>query len=561
MFSTWVKKTTVIIIILILFSLSFSKYGQSIPLNTLNCLQQEAYKAANNLMYASVPGKVTITDNPTLGYLTIHVTPGYNYAPNPLGNYQFIPVAECMSIVAPSLMVACNQTGILKPAEYVSGLPSYSYAANTSSYCEMKIPYSAASLNCPAGQSLLNGQCQPCGSNQYAQNNACISCPQGSYSNSGSTSCSSCPAGTRWIKLGDPAAYPCSTCSAGTYSAAGATNCTNCPAGQTSSSGATACTNCPAGQISVSGGVCTNCPGGMKSTDGKTCPAVCTNGQVPAANRQSCVDCPGGMKSTDGKTCPAVCTNGQVPAANGQSCVDCPGGMKSADSKTCPAVCTPGKITSANGIDCEDCPAGTSSPSASNTCTPCAAGQFSAKGGLCTPCPTGQTSQAGASSCEISCGNGRVDNSEQCDLGANNGKNNGCTNTCTIQNLNWTCTTTEAEFDALISSSDPDSLKSLYIQLNANATSNSTAPANNRISSADFIAQCLSTPAVWPNACNQYLKDIKRFKQLNKTISIATAFDGAPVTPACKDNNSVVLQETNNTTIKVNCVPVSGSVE
>ena len=98
-------------------------------------------------------------------------------------------------------------------------------------------------------------------------NNTCIPCKAGKYSNSGAKHCSPCETG-KFSEMGSP---ECQYCPMGEFSSStGAPFCLKCPAGSYSNqSGTIVCTDCEAGKYSdVLGGekenVCKECfPGGM----------------------------------------------------------------------------------------------------------------------------------------------------------------------------------------------------------------------------------------------------------------------------------------------------------
>jgi hypothetical protein len=91
---------------------------------------------------------------------------------------------------------------------------------------------------CPAGQTLDNGACTPCGASAIktaAGNGVCSSCTGEKVANTARTECI-CPAGKTLV---DSA---CASCTAGKYKAeAGNGECGDCPSGKSPSSDFTSC--------------------------------------------------------------------------------------------------------------------------------------------------------------------------------------------------------------------------------------------------------------------------------------------------------------------------------
>ncbi len=97
-----------------------------------------------------------------------------------------------------------------------------------------------------------------------ASASACVSCPPGTYSESGSSVCTNCTAGR---SNSAPNQIQCALCFAGTFSAMNASReCTSCQAGRyTSNSGQTSCTGAVAGSFSANGLTQQLCPSGTFS--------------------------------------------------------------------------------------------------------------------------------------------------------------------------------------------------------------------------------------------------------------------------------------------------------
>ncbi|MBP9723039.1 MAG: hypothetical protein KBD64_07795 [Gammaproteobacteria bacterium] len=153
------------------------------------------------------------------------------------------------------------------------------------------------------------------------------------------------------------------------------------------------------------------------------------------------------------------------------------------------------------------------------------------------------------------CGNGILEGSEACDLGTKNGPNTGCDATsCTIQ-TGWKCAAADTPnyatnvTNTVATASNPNaafltpvstqlSLADLWavlgntiqLQLAPGASTPSIPTGVTHISS--IVAKqvnCNTTPVTgFGPLCAQYAKDITRFKELNKTVSIETMFSLSP---------------------------------
>ena len=185
-------------------------------------------------------------------------------------------------------------------------------------------------------------------------------CAAGTYSATGTGTCTPCPAGTYSNSAGS---LFCPACAPGTFSGAptstlGATSCTACATNYYSIAGASSCfSSCPAGTY-PSGGVCQSCGHGTSSAGGVTqCTACASN----------------------------TYTNSLIGAT---ACVA---------STNCPS----GSIFSSTAASCVLCPANTFSNK--GVCSPCAANTYAPQGSVastqCVAC--GTTSPPGVS---IQCG-------------------------------------------------------------------------------------------------------------------------------------------------------------
>ena len=132
----------------------------------------------------------------------------------------------------------------------------------------------------------------------------CLSCPAGTYSSAGATSCTSCL--TTGVEACNSitgkatsckAGYgysngSCSICAAGKYSAGGTAGCSTCPAGTYSAAGASGCTSCLTGKYSAAGASsCTACTNSKPSSASYTsnatsnsCSWSCNSGYTKVGN-------------------------------------------------------------------------------------------------------------------------------------------------------------------------------------------------------------------------------------------------------------------------------------
>ena len=262
------------------------------------------------------------------------------------------------------------------------------------SYC----PAGANPQSCPAGQysPMNSASCSECGAGTYNSgtgNTGCSTCPAG-YRCTGGANISQCPAGY----YSNAGAVNCTRCSAGKYSAAGSASCSSCPAGTYSAAGASSCTSCPAGSYCSGGTNKVACPAGTYSAAGATSCSSCPAGQYSAAGSSSCTSCPAGSYCSGGTnkvTCPA----GTYSAAGASRCTNCPAGKYSAAGASSCTTCTAG-YRCPGGSNRIQCAAGTYSAAGASSCTSCVAGKYSAAGASsCTNCPAGKYSTGGASSC------------------------------------------------------------------------------------------------------------------------------------------------------------------
>ena len=289
---------------------------------------------------------------------------------------------------------------------------------------------------CPAGSYCTGGTAKATCPTGYtsaagatAQSSCYISCTGGYIASAGASSCTACPKGsskaTHTVNYGGTSS--CSTCAAGTYtSSTGQSSCSSCAAGTyNTGTGNTGCTTCSAGTYNTGTGntSCTTCPAGSYCTGG-TAKATCPTGYTSAA----------GAKAQ--ASCYISCTGGYIASAGASSCTACPKGKAKSThtvnygyTSSCDS-CAAGKYTSSTGqSSCSSCAAGTYNTGTGNTgCTTCSAGTYNTgtgntscttcpAGSYCTggtakaTCPTGYTSAAGTkaqASCYISCTGGYI---------------------------------------------------------------------------------------------------------------------------------------------------------
>ena len=355
----------------------------------------------------------------------------------------------CGQNAAPNLFYADGRSVGLSTAK--GGLGGVELAINGQSCCgsdwaamEISIwqrPLSQAELLAVSNyySSILNGtfsqngvySCTSCAAGEYStgfgeQN--CLLCPAGNYSSAdGATSCSHCDVGTyssiagvstselcllctAGTFVGSQGASSCLACSAGTYGtslgATGAGNCVNCSLGSYSSATGAAsiqtCSLCVAGTFStnfgaVSSNICSSCAAGTFST---------------ALGTGICSQCPAGFYSTSlgaiaQSTCVTCAAGSYLSTLGGSAASDC-------------TLCFTGAYSLGRGRTsasfCSLCGAGTYQPklgqSTESACTLCGPGTYSTGIGMstpdsCTGCGVGTYSTArGLQSTCATCGAG-----------------------------------------------------------------------------------------------------------------------------------------------------------
>lgn len=131
-------------------------------------------------------------------------------------------------------------------------------------------------------------ECTICAGGTKCTSNSSTSCNTGEYSFPGSSTCSSCPAGSFCASTTVPFSTPCKF---GTISSAASTTCTNCSAGK-SCVGNTAETSCATGTYSPAGtGVCFTCPSNTICISNSGSESFCDVNKKPNAAQTSCTAC------------------------------------------------------------------------------------------------------------------------------------------------------------------------------------------------------------------------------------------------------------------------------
>jgi hypothetical protein len=106
--------------------------------------------------------------------------------------------------------------------------------------------YRGECITCPTGTWSLYGStsCKGCPAGQFTNDHlSCVNCEAGEYSQRKSRACLKCAVG----KVSQPKSKSCTACQAGSYADLVLNICTKCPIGQYSRAKASACTLCPPG--------------------------------------------------------------------------------------------------------------------------------------------------------------------------------------------------------------------------------------------------------------------------------------------------------------------------
>lgn len=197
-------------------------------------------------------------------------------------------------------------------------------------------------------------------------------------------------------------------CNAGTYQSSEAMSyCDNCANGSTSEPGATSCTSCPANLYSnrttnficapcdfpltpINGERCGICPYGQGINQYGYCNSCLSNMFSNSSTNNQCYNCPSYSTSDAGSSSCTTCSPGQYMHRNSTnmiavgSCVNCPAGTYSASTLL------------SSSSQCIKCPANTFSDtegsSKVNNCKPCSFGYWSEPGSTeCNSCSDADT--------------------------------------------------------------------------------------------------------------------------------------------------------------------------
>ncbi|GMH90310.1 hypothetical protein TrST_g1356, partial [Triparma strigata] len=261
--------------------------------------------------------------------------------------------------------------------------------------------------------------------------NGCSVCPNGKFSNPGSTSCSNCDETPGYVSLSgesraaaceycgpgfyaDQTFHTCKECEIDSYSVGGVNECISCPSGTNNAVASTSCSPCPPGTIST-GTSCDQCEKGKYGEFGATSCDPCDGdgqyadefglaacktapaGEKPTSDRQGVERYPAGKYSTGGEDECTECGSGETSDAGAAGCRTCTtcgtGKYKISD-------CSPGSET-----QCGDCPKNTftiSSAADINGCENCPVGGHSQPGaGYCDQCRSGKYYEEQSNSCEF----------------------------------------------------------------------------------------------------------------------------------------------------------------
>ena len=151
---------------------------------------------------------------------------------------------ECATGYTGDNCASCDENYHMKNNACVADCTSNSCDAGMGKTCNT----TTHECECATGYTKSGDSCALCDRGTYKDhvgNDACSSCPGGTYSELGATSCTSCPAGTYETRSAPNGEY-CTQCPANTYSAVGATACTPCPNNGTSPAGSTSESACVA---------------------------------------------------------------------------------------------------------------------------------------------------------------------------------------------------------------------------------------------------------------------------------------------------------------------------
>lgn len=238
-----------------------------------------------------------------------------------------------------------------------------------------------------------------------------VSCDPGTYYDSESNYCPTCPIGRYSNFTSPPWPLECRLCSSGQFTnQLGSTECRACATGKLSTPERDSCTTCVAGQYAKENSACVSCEVGRYAPQALTGSCLgCSDGSHTNANKGAtlCVPCDAGRYATafTAVNC-SLCAVGTFSTSGQSNCAACQAGTY-ADTKASVVCskCASGMFSAQSGsIRCLDCPRGSyQSGSGASTCSPCIPGQYSDVNGSssCTRCAAGfALGTTGAVACE-----------------------------------------------------------------------------------------------------------------------------------------------------------------
>ena len=288
----------------------------------------------------------------------------------------------------------------------------------------------------------LGLDCKNCDTGQYRQRfdetetgviptnpTFCVDCPDGWSSETGSTKCQACGAGTygngcqscatgQYRNGSDPVATSCRNCTTGFYNdVVGQGSCLPCIPGEfNDKEGAVKCQECRNNSFSTlkhRTAPCDDCAAGRTSDPGSTKCSVCAAGKIVNTTTNGCSDCLKGeyRGGTDDITKCLKCLPGYYTSDVGQgSCLPCiPGEFNDVTGAVECKLCRKNSFSTEKHrqVVCDQCATGRASRKGSTKCSDCAPGKFKNMVNneeVCTECPIGfaqgETDQSFCTQCK-----------------------------------------------------------------------------------------------------------------------------------------------------------------
>ena len=288
----------------------------------------------------------------------------------------------------------------------------------------------------------LGLDCKHCDAGQYRQRfdetetgviptnpTFCVDCPDGWSSETGSTKCQACGAGTygngcqscatgQYRNGSDPVATSCRNCTTGFYNdVVGQGSCLPCIPGEfNDKEGAVKCQECRNNSFSTlkhRTAPCDDCAAGRTSDPGSTKCSVCAAGKIVNTSTNGCSDCLKGeyRGGTDDITKCLKCLPGYYTSDVGQgSCLPCiPGEFNDVTGAVECKLCRKNSFSTEKHrqVVCDQCATGRASRKGSTKCSDCAPGKFKNMVNneeVCTECPIGfaqgETDQSFCTQCK-----------------------------------------------------------------------------------------------------------------------------------------------------------------